>query len=182
MSEAFVDKLIELINQKYGSLVNPSYWFIHGPESYQTYKPVSEKLSRLFTVVDITEPNLNVAVVYKLTGGTGEWLLEISLLGPYAVFIRLNTGDLPLTRRTVTSSEEKSVIQILDSFEITLLDQSTLEIPIDLALTIAEPGHVYLYHALFGDATILPWRSELNNWWPLRGEFGFDIYRTTKAP
>lgn len=181
MNEALVDKLLGLINQKYGSLANPSYWFIHGPESYQIYEPVLEKLSRLFIVVDITEPNLDVAVAYKLTGSTGEWLLEISLLGPYAVFIRWNTGDLPLTRQTVTSSEEKIIVEILDSFEIILLARCVLEIPIDLALTNAEPGHVYLYQALIGDATVLPWRSKLNNWWPLRGESGFDIYRETDA-
>ena len=182
MDETRVDKLLELINQRYGSLASPTFWFAHGPEPYQTYLPVFERLSRRFTVVDVTDPNRDVAVAYKLKADTKDWLLELSILGPYAVFIRWNTGDSPLTRRSVTSSEEKSVVEILDSFEITLLDQSVLEVPIDLALTNAEPGHVYLYQALFGDATVLPWRSKLNNWWPLRGEFGFDIYRETDAP
>jgi hypothetical protein len=95
-----------------------------------------------------------------------EWDLELSLLGPYAVLLCVQTVDPPITPDTTSGREELGIVLLLDEHDIRLLDQEILEYPIKLKTRIAEEGHVYLYHALIADVAILPWKSALNNWWP----------------
>ena len=169
MDVTLVDKLLELINQKYGSLVTPHFRFTNGEEVQQMYRPVADELSKQFTVEDVSEPNIYVGVAYAIEEGERGWLLEISFLGPYAVLIH-ETHKPPITRQNAADDAEKNIVQIVEDFGITLLDQSILEIPIELTLSDAVPGHTFLYQALIADVALVPWRSKVNNWWPIQDE------------
>jgi hypothetical protein len=156
--------LLQLIQTKYGTLSEPNYALVH------TDEPTHALLTQLaedFTIVDVTDTNYDVSFRYFLNQTDRQWALELSMLGPYAVLLRLETQEPPVTPESAVDAAERRIIQCLDEAGITSLDRTILEVPIALALTNAEPGHVYLYHALIADTALLPWRTVLNNWWPL---------------
>lgn len=148
----------EIILANYESLSEPKYWFVQQAITKKPYQLLVNVLQQKFTVQDVTSFNIDVSFRYLLTAREEKWVLELSMLGPYAVLLRLNHQEPPLTKSTSTLSEkEKYLVNLLEEFSIVLLDKEMLEYPINLVLFNTEPQYVRLYQALFVDTWLLPW-------------------------
>jgi hypothetical protein len=143
---------------QYKSLTEPKYWFTRQAMVMKPYQLIVDALQQEFVVQDLTSFNIDVSFRYLLTAGEEQWVLELSMVEPYAVLLRLDRQEPPLTGATVSLSDsERRIVNLLTAFNIVLLEKEILEQPIDLVLFNTEPEYVRLYQALFADTWLLPW-------------------------
>lgn len=162
ISEKEKKKIVELIQRRYQSLENPDFSFVSGAISAEPYQRVAQKIMLHFEIEDDTDPNDDVSFGYVLTQGKKRWVLRISMIGPYAVLLRLNKSKNSQVISFMTpglSESEKELMTILSSHHIHLLDHDTLLLSIPLKLFNTEPENTRLYQALFVDSDVLPWES-----------------------
>jgi hypothetical protein len=116
-------------------------------------------------VSDETDLNDDVSFVYSLRGGDAAWLLQLSMVGPYAVVMRMVTDERPqlLADAGATSNLEDWLLDGLQSHHIVSLGGRILEARVPLALHNAEPENVLIFQALFSDVDGLPWISSSPN-------------------
>lgn len=94
----------------------------------------------------------------------GEWRLQLSFVGPYAVLMRLRNREIlevvdsDNPKNCVT---ERQVIRLLANHGISLLNKENLELSVGLKLFDTEPQNVRVYQALFSDSDVLPWRPRI---------------------
>lgn len=156
------DEIIAFIRDKYGSLESPNFSFVEDAISRQPYQALIRRLSRVFSVEEDTDPNDDVSFMYVLTSGRRQWLLRMSMLGPYAVLFRLNDEDEPelvWDDWQATSDSEKEALGILSDMGIRVMSLEELSLRVPLTLFNADPGNVRVYQALFTDTDVLPWEG-----------------------
>jgi hypothetical protein len=152
------DSMMTLIHDEYQSFESPDFSFVEEAISSRPYERVVQQIGTKFQVEEDTDPNDDVSFGYFLTNGPQHWVLRISMLGPYAVLLRVSDSE---RAELVTSSEEamsdaeRDLLHILADNEVSLLAREVLLQPVPLSLFNAEDTRVY--QALFTDTDILPW-------------------------
>jgi len=156
------DSLLAAIRRAYGSLSDPDYSFVSSPPS-ERYQQIVARLRRSFHVVETTDFNDDVSLRYLIEAGKRQWSLALSLVGPYAVLLRLQdpeTPELVSEGDPPTDSAERALLAELREAGVSLLDSRLLEEPIAMQLPDADDDEpVLIYHAVVGDDPLLPWRS-----------------------
>lgn len=158
------DEVIAFIRSKYGSLESPNFSFVGEALSGRPYEDLIKRIGRLCAVEEDTDPNDDVSFGYILTAGEQQWLLRISMLGPYGVFFRLTNGDemeIIEGERQAASTFEKEVLSLLSDTGVRLLSLEELSLRVPLKLFNADPEDVRLYQALFADIETLPWEGSI---------------------
>lgn len=155
------EKIQSVILQAYKSLSSPNFSFVMESIQRDPYADIVKQLRQIFRVVEETEPNYDVSFVYEVKKSNQYWLVKISMVGPYAIVLRLyNPGDKP-TLITPSSSNlsavEQSIFLLLAQHNIQILDRDTLLLPVPLPLFATEPENVRVYQALFSDEDVIPW-------------------------
>lgn len=162
MNAEEVQAVMDVIRSHYKSLQSPDFSFVRDTIAKRPYDRVLRQISTHFQVEEDTDPNDDVSFGYVLTKGNERWALRISMLGPYAVLLRLHQAariEVMAHRAQVSSSAEKELITTLADNSIHLLDRDALLIPVPMRLFNAEPENTRVYQALFTDTDILPWEE-----------------------
>lgn len=152
----------------YGSLENPNFEFEHEHQRQRLYEPFLRDLAAVllldvlgfFKIANITDVNSDHGFVFAIQNG-GEWRLQLSFVGSYAVLMRLTERavlEVVDSDSTKNSLAENQIIRLLANHGVSLLEEENLETPIDLKLFDTDPRNVRVYQALFSDRDVLPWR------------------------
>jgi len=155
----------------YGSLDEPNFDFEREERRQRRYEPFLRDLAAIllldvwgfFTIANTTDLNSDHGFVFVIQSG-GEWRLQLSFVGPYAVLMRLRNREIlevvdsDNPKNCVT---ERQVIRLLANHGISLLNKENLELSVGLKLFDTEPQNVRVYQALFSDSDVLPWRPRI---------------------
>ena len=137
-----VQEIMDVIRSRYKSLQSPDFSFVRDTISQHLYEKVVRQLRKHFQVEEDTDPNDDVSFGYGLQKGNERWVLRISMLGPYAVLLRLHETarvEVLAPRPHATSSSEQTLLTTLTDHGIRVLDREALLTPVPLRLLNAEP-------------------------------------------
>lgn len=147
----------------YRSLETPNFAFVGKQMDSRPYDRLIETLSGNYHLTEDTEPNYDVSFTFYVRTNDGSWLLQLSMVGPFACLVRFSKAGRPgevlsdlskdLTR------EEIELKTVLSRFGIRLMTRCEMEQPIRLQMHLAEIDETRIYHALFCDDYYLPWKG-----------------------
>jgi len=160
MNDRIVDEIVARLRERYGSLAAPRFGFVQEMMTADPYASLVQRLIDDFDCQDETEPNDDVSFGYLLTNRRGAWVLRVSMVGPYAVLLRLRDGgvaDVVESGGAGITEDERRLLRALKTEGIRALGRETLDEPISLALSNTSPGKVRVFQALFTDTDVLPW-------------------------
>lgn len=150
--------ILSKIREKYKSFENPEYHFVQAALAERPYQIVMDELSRKYPLVEDTDSNFDVSFGYLIGFGDKRWMLRISMIGPYAFFLRLESDRSILVNPSeIAAGEETTIMQILMRHNIKLLGRLTLDTPIQMKLYNTSIENTTLYQAMFSDTDFLPW-------------------------
>jgi hypothetical protein len=160
---ANVEQILAHVRESYGDVGSPNFSFVSKAIAEQRYSDLVSELRKKFQIEEDTDSNYDVSFGYILKKDSALWVLRISMVGPYAVLLRLKdrgAGAVEVVSpyATILTDDEKWIKKALDRAGLELLNRGELETPVQMALTIASPGNVKLYQVLFTDTDFLPWR------------------------
>jgi len=155
-----MDEILERIEQTFGSLSDPKFFFVRRALEERPYDDLIESIANDFKVVEDTDEDDDLAFNFLLSRENRKWAMSISMVGPYALLARVSQAwDEILTQSTENLSDhERWLVSKITDFGLQLLRQEELERPVALKLT--GPDDVRVYHALFTDTSGLPWDKE----------------------
>ena len=169
MSTGLIGKDRELENslraaviKAYGSLDEPSFSFVEKTAKRRPYDPLVSDLKALgFEIEETTDINEDVSFCYVLRARGSQWSLQLSMIGPFAVFFRLERHGEPIAEITEVTGDlidlEKDAVVVFRQSGVLVLGESILRRRIPLSMFYTEKQDVRFYQALFSDVEILPW-------------------------
>ena len=154
-------KYLEAIEAAYKSLDQPDFSFVKKAFNARPYDPMIKRLRDYAAVEEAVEADDDVCFSYFLKGQSSLWKLDLSLVGPFGIFVRLKSRVAPsdflhFTKPDATSFEIK-VLDLLKGGGIRLMTVDELSLPMPMTLFNTGRGDVCLYQALFCDRNSLPW-------------------------
>jgi hypothetical protein len=154
-----LDSILEQAVEKYGSLSSPEFFFVRKALDEDPFRGLIDELASDFQIEEDTDPNDDVSFGYLLTKDSKQWVLRISMVGPYAALFRMkrNGGGEVVEESSNVYVEERNIIQLVKQASIQFLTQAELEQPVEMNLSNTEPENVKIYQVLFSDTDFLPW-------------------------
>lgn len=149
-------ELLPTIEKRYGSLEQPIFSFVEKQRSKNPYQKLEILLRENFDVEDVTDMNYDVSFCYEIDK---KWLLQLSMVGSYAVILSLGNGIHIVKSNTANECEQK-MFKLLIEHGFMVLDREGLELPVSLKLFNTDPENCCIYQALFSDIDILPWKAQ----------------------
>ncbi|MFE4977506.1 hypothetical protein ACFRAR_36035 [Kitasatospora sp. NPDC056651] len=149
----------------YGDLANPDFSFVG--ECYER-NPYAEPIRRISAIAPVQDrTNLDDYVCFDLEVDGGRrrtWLVQLSMVGPFAMVIRVDRSGVFLRNAVSTAVVETDdptgarILGILreSGFHLLSAEESKTSVPFRIPPD-EEPEDGPLYRVLFGDATELPW-------------------------
>ena len=155
------ESILKEISLTYKSLSEPNFSFVDKAISSNPYRDIVTEIGKKFLIEDIADTNDDVSFRYKLSMKTKTWILEISMVGPYAVLLKeKNEYEYKIVDSDLCMLEESKIISLCRQGNIVFLKRHDLEVPVDLKLFNADPENVCIYQALFSDVDVLPWAHQ----------------------
>jgi hypothetical protein len=162
-----IEEIKRDVLRAYGSLEKPTFEFEREHQRQRLYEPFLRDLAAIllldvlgfYKIANVTDVNSDHGFVFTIQNG-GEWWLQLSFVGCYAVLMRLTErGVLEVVDPDSTKNSliENQIIRLLTNHGVSLLGEEHLETPIGLKLFDTEPRNVRVYQALFSDRDMLPW-------------------------
>lgn len=148
------NEIMASLLDKYGSLERPTFFFVESALAKRPYDDIVQKLSKYFNIEETTDPNEDVSFVFALSQGVDSWLLQLSMIGPYAII--LGDHDVVTTDGDDRSEFEEKILEVLLNNDIKVLSSAYLQQYISLNLFNTDVGNVRIYQALFSDVDALP--------------------------
>lgn len=153
----------EYVESAYKSLEHPDFGFVKKGFASRPYDPVVKRMRDYAVVEELTEADDDVCFSYLLKGRAALWKLDLSLVGPFGLYVRLKSRidreDFLFAGKSDLVDFEVKIADILKNAGIKLLHADDLALPMPLALFAAGKGEARLYQALFSDRPKLPWEG-----------------------
>ncbi len=154
----------EYVRAAYKNPEQPDFSFIRRAFHNRPYDPLIRKLRDFAAVEDLGECEDDVCFGYLLKGQNALWRLELSMVGPFAIFVRLSnhvrTTDFIGATLGEVSGFELKIVDKLKSYGIRLLTPKDLMQSVELSLYNTPRNKTCLYQALFSDRAELPWHTD----------------------
>lgn len=160
--KAMLERILKDLQATCGDLSKPNFAFAEERYKKDIHGTVVRDLMVRFFVKNLTDLNDDVSYQLHVKGRQSEWIVWLSLVGPYALITRIS-GDPPRMGAPESSSirsedsEESDLKDVLGRNNLLLLDRSVAESPVSIALFNTEPENTKVYQALFSDRDVLPW-------------------------
>jgi hypothetical protein len=140
-----LEEATELIRIAYGSLDEPNFSQAKSNRLTYIYMPLLIELKKKFDLIEITDDNQDVSLVFDVDtkAGIPDLRFELSLVGLFAYLE-------PLTE-SLDSEKANALRNTLTDFGVIVLEESFLEIPINMPMNYTDKEDVCLYNALFSD-------------------------------
>lgn len=155
-------KIQEIVAGTYKSLEHPDFSFVKKGFSSRPYDPLIKRLRDYAAVEECTEAEDDVCFSYFLKGRDSLWKLDLSLVGPFGLFVRLKAKicgeDFLSAGKGDLNGYERKIVDLLKNSGIRLLTVNELSQELPMTLFNAGKGKVCLYQALFSDREALPWQ------------------------
>ena len=153
-------KCVEAIAAAYKSLDQPDFSFVKKGFSSRPYDPLIKRLRDYAAVEEAIEADDDVCFSYFLKGQSSLWKLDLSLVGPFGIFVRLKSrvapNDFLHYAKPDTTSFEIKVLDLLKGGGIRLMTVDELSLQMPMTLFNTGRDDVRLYQALFCDRNQLP--------------------------
>src|SRR4051812_5014873 len=85
-----MDDILDRIKSTYGSLSEPKFFFVKQALATRPYDRLIDSIRSEFELFETTDEEEDHAFMYALDRDGREWVLCISMVGPFAVFARTN--------------------------------------------------------------------------------------------
>jgi hypothetical protein len=154
-----INEISNTINKKYLSTEQPNFSFVNEVFAQKPYFEIVHSLESFFSLKDITDINSDVCFRYLLEKNFEKFVLELSMVGAYAVVLVIAASDNCALLQKPLSHNENLIFSSLRKNSIMALTKEELEYPYDIKLSNAPSGKTFIYHALFSDMETLPWLS-----------------------
>lgn len=134
-----LDNIINDIKTKYQSLEKPNFSFVSRIVDVNPYMEFIEGLKAYCGIEDITDINYDVSFVYILNCSNQQYMLQLSMVGRYAVLYKLSSER---EMRVINPKEVevepivKTVINACEKGNIVLLDEQILDSEINIKVNI----------------------------------------------
>ncbi len=151
----------ELIT-KHGSLESPDFHFRWDVLKERPYRELVDEAMTHFFIKESTDLNQDGSFVYLIKGERGtDWMLQLSMVGPYAVLLRIQKDQTLLIDQSSHEllQEEAIIARLTTKYGVSLLSARVLVEPIALKLDYTDSENVRIYQALFSDTDTLPWSN-----------------------
>lgn len=154
-------KYLEVLTTAYKSLEQPDFGFVRKVLSARPYDPLIKRMRDYAVVEECTEAEEDVCFSYFLKGRNALWKLDLSVVGPYGLFVRLRNrvspDDFLVYSRIDLTGFELKIMGLLEKAGVKLLSTEELMMKTPMTLYNTEREKVRLYQALFSDREKLPW-------------------------
>lgn len=154
-------KYREAIAAAYKSFEQPDYSFVKHAFSARPYDPLIRRLRDYAAIEECTEGEEDVCFSYLLKGRAQLWKLDLSVIGPFGIFVRLKArvgrDDFLHYSRGDLAGFETRILDLLKGGGIRLMTADELDTALPMTLYNTAPNQVRLYQALFSDRERLPW-------------------------
>lgn len=156
-------KYRDLIATAYKSLEQPDFSFVKKVFSARPYDPLIKRLRDYAAVEECTEGEDDVCFSYFLKGRAQLWKLDLSIVGPFGIFVRLKSrvsadDFLHYNKPDIVGFEGK-ILDLLKGAGIKLMTVDELSAQMPMTLYNTDKSKVCLYQALFSDRERLPWEA-----------------------
>jgi hypothetical protein len=148
--------LLDTITARYGSLEEPNYSFVEEVVRRQPYAQLLGALSKLADVEETTDLNNDVSFRYVLRHDSQSWALDVSMVGPFGLLLRLGTDREVVTDQS-DEGREREIVRTVKEAGVSLLSREVLETRIPFHRLAEESHHATIYNALISDEPLLPW-------------------------
>ncbi len=156
---AVPERIREAMVRAYGSLDDPTFHFVGEALRERPYRDVVAALARHGPVRDDTVPDDDVSFGLVLELPDVRRVLRLSMLGPFAVLMRLPPhGPAEVVTAETARGAECGIVDELSDHGFELLDRATLEVRAPLTLPKTPREGCLVYQALFLDNDVVPWR------------------------
>lgn len=137
----------------YRDLSHPWYgWVLPAYQAGPYRAVVADLVARGAKVSDETDLNDDVSCRHCVSRDDDRLVVELSLVGPYAVALDAEAErDGPITRAMPVSDLARDVLAVLAAHGLHVLDADTLRTPSNMPFQNVEAGRGTLYQALFSD-------------------------------
>lgn len=161
MEHQALHKYREIIATAYKSLEQPDFSFVKKVFSARPYDPLIKRLRDYAVVEECAEGEEDVCFSYFLKGRAQLWKLDLSIVGPFGIFVRLKSqvehSDFLNYKSGDVVGFERKILDILKGAGIKLMNVDELSVEMPMALYNTDKDNVCLYQALFSDRARLPW-------------------------
>ena len=152
---------LEVLSTAYGNLEQPDFGFVRKVFSARPYDPLIKRMRDYAVVEECTEAEDDVCFSYFLKGRSALWKLDLSVVGPYGIFVRLSSRIEPDSFLSYSRVDligfELKIMGLLEKAGIKLLTTDELSVEMPMTLYNTGTAKVRLYQALFSDRERLPW-------------------------
>jgi hypothetical protein len=159
MADEEINHIVDMIVKKYVSTENPDRSFVSKSVNRNVYCDLVNEVAAVCELEEVTDVNEDVSFRYILTFADCSWVLELSMVGPFATFMRIDDPKKISLVLKPKSELEKQVVLLLDDNNIQLLGLEILNRRFDFHLNNTETKKAKLYQILFSDIEILPWEN-----------------------
>lgn len=156
-------KYLDVLASVYKSLDQPDFGFVRKVFSARPYDPLIKRMRDYAVVEECTEAEDDVCFSYLLKGRNALWKLDLSVVGPYGIFVRLRNRveaeDFIVYSRDDLTGFEVKIADLLKRGGVKLLSMEELNVAMPMTLYNTGRERVRLYQALFSDRDRLPWEA-----------------------
>ncbi|MER7847783.1 hypothetical protein ABTZ03_28005 [Kitasatospora sp. NPDC096077] len=154
--EARIEGYLDRARLTYGTLDDPDFGFTAGAFDERPHRDLVAKLAELVEVEDMTDLNDNVCFDYGLVRRRAEWKLKLSMVGPYAMLLRVTRG-WPRRFRILgvevieepAAGTEQAIAELVREAGFTMVSAEDAEYPVRFNASGTEPVEGPLYRVLF---------------------------------
>jgi hypothetical protein len=156
-------KYLDVLASAYKNLDQPDFGFVRKVFSARPYDPLIKRMRDYAVVEECTEAEDDVCFSYLLKGRNALWKLDLSVVGPYGIFVRLRnrveSEDFIVYSRDDLTGFEVKMADLLKRAGVKLLSMDELNVAMPMTLYNTGRDKVRLYQALFSDRDRLPWEG-----------------------
>lgn len=148
--------LLDAVKARYGSLDAPNHSFVERVVQDHPYARLVEALSSVAEIEETTDVNDDVSFRYVLRQAGRSWALNLSMVGPFGLLLRLTSVPEVVTDQAA-DGDERTILRLLKEAGISLLSRAALETRIPFRRLAEETDDATIYQALISDEPFLPW-------------------------
>lgn len=156
MAPETLNKYLGLLESAYKSLETPDFAFVARAFEARLYEPLMKRLRDYAAVEDLSAAEDDVCFSYFLKGRSQLWKLDLSVVGPFGILVRLKGAlagrdDFLHREKDDLIAFERKVVDVLNAGGIRLMTVEELGQRVPLNLFNTRRDEVTLYQALFSD-------------------------------